>query len=168
MKSTIKYSFICLVLIIVSIRTTVAQELELKEMEIKKIEKYFNDNTPWDRLKDTSQVYAFAFKVIVTKISENTIKVNSIESNNSIAYQLYPGYQFLKNINYAPFMRGLESCSFIFPVILDVWNEKWPKKLALRYDEVVAAAFYLTKQPADIEQRVYFTPHMLRLDTGMR
>jgi hypothetical protein len=157
-----------LLMSIMSIEATVAQTVELRENEIKKIEKYFNDNTPWEKLKDTSQLYAFAFKVNVSKIAKNKIKVSSIESNDSIAYKLYPGYLFLKSINYSPFMDDRASCSFIFPVILDVWNEKWPEKRAPRYDEVVAAAFYLTDQPLDMEQRVYFKPHMLRLDLGTR
>ncbi len=160
---------ICILCTCSILQYAIAQELDLKKIEIKKIEKYFNDNTPWDRVKDTSQIYAFAFKVNVSKISKNKFKVTSIESNDSIAYQLYPGYQFLKNINYGLFMNDRKSYSFIFPVILDVWNEKWPEKPTPRYDEVVAAAFYLTKQELDIIwQRIYFTPHMLRLDLGMR
>ncbi|MEY3679385.1 MAG: hypothetical protein RI924_1526 [Bacteroidota bacterium] len=140
----------------------------LREQEIAKIDSFFKENTPWEKVPDTSQIYSFAFKVEVVRKAKNKTVITSIETNSPIAYTLYPNYHFLKEINYSLFMDQKQRCTFIYPIVLDVWNENWPEKPAPRYDEVVAAAFYSSLGVKDLNDRVYFKPHMLRLDLGMR
>lgn len=67
-------------------------------------------------------------------------------------------------------MRNRNQATFIFPVILDVWKQEWPEQNRKpNYDEVVMSLFSLPRDPyIDIENWIYFTPHILRMDLTVR
>ena len=143
---------------------------ELKRQEQLKVYKFFENNTPEKNILDTSKIYAFAFKAVVKKNANGEARVISFTANDSIAYSLYPNYKLLKNINYGVFMRNRNRAIFIFPVILDVWKQEWPEQNRKpNYDEVAMSMFSLPRDPyIDIENWIYFTPHILRMDLTVR
>jgi hypothetical protein len=93
-------------------------------VEQQKIEDFFDKNTPWKTTKDSSAIYAFSFKVNVTRDNKGIARVTSLTASDSIAYEIYPKYKHLETINYGVFMENKKTATFIIPVALEVFNSK--------------------------------------------
>lgn len=98
-----------------------AQERNLVQEQIR-INKYFNDSLSWTYIKDTTQLIVFTFSAVVETDTTGLVHLVSLTASDTIAYQLYPGYEFLKGVNYKLFMGGRKKAIFIFPMLLQTYS----------------------------------------------
>lgn len=98
------------------------------ENEKMKIQDFFLKNLPWENMPDSTIIIGFSFKIKVEKSSNGKILPVSIIASDSIAYKLYPKYEFLKAINYKPFLKNKKEADFIIPVLIEMVGSRPPKQ----------------------------------------
>lgn len=140
----------------------------LKSTEKQKAHNFFTKNVH-NRVPDSTMICSFAFRVLVKKDNFGKPQVVSINTNDSIAYTIYPDYKFLQTLNYAPFMRTQSRAVFVFPVTLLVQAKKG-NLCSLSTGELEAkfsAPFYSAASPAEESEPVFFPAFVATINTGL-
>ncbi len=90
----------------------------LSESEINKLisDSLFNGKLEnFRKLKDSVDFYAFALELNIKKKGKYAI-METINTNDSIAYVIYDNFDFLKKINYSSILKERKSATIIIPV----------------------------------------------------
>ncbi|MEJ7694656.1 hypothetical protein [Daejeonella sp.] len=168
-----------LILLFTLLKTAQSQDLESKiEFEKKRIENFFLDNIPYKTTKDSTMIYAFAYKITVLKNANGVLEQTSLTASDTVAFRIYPGYEFLKTINYDLFMKDRKAGIFIFPVLIEVigsQSENYKKDILSNYfvenvfrgnisKNVAAMFYYHPNENNKTESYTYFEPILMRLD----
>lgn len=136
-----------------------------KYLEKQKITNFFRENLPWKTTKDSSAAYAFSFKVFVEKNLQGMAKVTSITASDSIAFQIYPKYKFLRTIDYEVFMGNDREAIFIIPVGLEIINSKGDKvPRSDFFNDIMSLFHYRAMDNTEPEISIYFKPILGRLN----
>lgn len=155
-------------IIIFSFFTILVMAQDAKTKARKDIYDLFNKSLDRSNFKDTNMVYIFAFNVSVYKESNRKVSIKSIDVSDSIARTLFPNFDFLKQIDYAAFMGGQKTCSFVFPIaiflefptdkdagmvnITDIWKR-------------MPAYLYWSEQHPNTENHIYLPGLMIKTST---
>src|SRR5690606_7344561 len=100
--------------------------------------------------------------------------------SDSVGYKLYPGYEFLKTIDYNLFLKEPGPAVFIFPVFLQVIGKEYPdffsdvseshkflKKVAFT-PALTKKVFALFDTSPGSERYIYMEPVVVRVDQIVR
>lgn len=178
-----KRQFLLLVLSFITFQALYAQShKDPSKLEEERVMNFFIKNAPWKTTKDSTMVYAFAFKALVKKDHQGNVHLISLTATDSVAYQVFPKYKFLETVNYKLFMRGKSNATFIFPIVIEKivyrpldyydnkklmsyfiknhYRETFSKKILSIFSNVSA-------EHSEIENNIYFPPVSLVLDTHL-
>jgi hypothetical protein len=124
-------------------------------------------------LKDSIALYTFAFQIEVKKIKDSTL-ITSITVNDSIANIIYPNYDFLRKINYAPFISKAKQATLVIPVALVITNYNSPTKtvdttipIIDLADRISKMFNYNQKEDSDTEHFIYLRPCVIYHDKAV-
>lgn len=135
------------------------------DIEQNKIYKFFERYTPWETTKDSSAVYAFSFKVTVKKDLHGIARVTSLIASDSIAYQIYSKYEFLKTIDYGVFMGSKKSADIILPLVIEVISSKGEGIARTDFLESTKSLLYLKSPDRGLIVNYIFTPpYLIRIN----
>ena len=153
-----------------------AQDIESEKIRIRE----FFWNSGLANVGDSTRVYAFAFIAEVKAVAGQKNYEVIVSSNDSIGFALYPGYDFLKTVDYGLFLQKSEAASFIFPVFIDVIGNDFPaiiadtersKNLLLRRAfsaELTKKVYNLFNYGPESHKYIYMEPTILRIDNIIR
>ena len=107
---------LCFLSIMLGFGSTYAQE-DLRLKESLDVSEKLSSELNRSALKDTNQVVMFAFKVKVIKQS-GVYKVLSVSVSDSVAYDYYKSFDFIKKVNYKVLAGHRKKATFIIPVAI--------------------------------------------------
>ncbi len=140
------------------LRCNAQPTLQVKQEVEKKIKAFFmEDKGIFERVADSGKLYTFFFQIDVSRENSRKLPVTSIEANDTIAYRLYPDYQFLKSLRWDIYMPTRKKASFIIPVILEVISSK-AETYEYRKSNGLKSFLSLFKDDKNIEDYIYFKP----------
>lgn len=161
-----------IVILVTSYVSASAQKGGTIKGEKYRISRLLYENITIKPLKDSTAVYAFAFKVMVSKDANNKIKIDSLTANDDIAFKVFPKYRLLEKFNYVLFMADREEANFIFPVVIEIVGsqENGDRTRLIEYftDNALRQSFIKNSvkmfYDEDTEKNVYFKPVTFSLD----
>jgi hypothetical protein len=173
-----KRQYLLLAVFLIAYQAVYAQSQEsISEQE--RVRDFFIKNTPWETTKDSTMVYAFAFKASVKKDKKGNVHFISLTATDTLAYQIFPKYKFLETVNYKLYMKGKSQATFIFPIVI----EKIVYRPLEYYDNRILMAYFIenhfrenfskkilslfSTEHSEIENNIYFPPVSLVLDTHL-
>lgn len=135
------------------------------DREQNKIYGFFEQYTPWKTTKDSSAVYAFSFKVTVRRDVHGVAKVTSLIASDSIAYQIYSNYKFLKTIDYSVFMGNRRSADIILPLVIEVISSRGDSIAKTDFLESTKSLLHLRSTGWGVIVNYIFTPpYLIRIN----
>jgi hypothetical protein len=146
-----------------------------KEIENIKIHDFFSSDLQWEITPDSNMIIGFAFKISVQKTADGDLKPFSIIATDTMAYTIFPNYEFLKSINYKLFLKEKKEAIFIIPVFIDLADSgrKPTREYLMDYytknvygrsmSKAVRSMFFLDQTQGNIhtENYIYLTPYII-------
>jgi len=138
---------------------------DLQVKEIQRVSQFFRKNDHFKNTSDSSMLLTFAFKSEVSKNKNGSLSI-ALTANDSLAYTIYPKYDFLKSVNYQLFMKDKEKAIFIFPVALEIIGSKLNKHRTESdfLNKIMTLLSYKMDDFRMIDDYIYFQPFLLRIN----